>query len=377
MAEAHQAARNASAFGVLRLWTFGSCDLLIEVMRRFGVESWKEVEDFSTSAVSRHKKKRFCDLEPDRRFASILASAAVDSTSGATVEATLEVSPFDARFPVIDWRAELSRERKQRRRSVGSRISARYLRDVHEYPSALTIHFSTPSSQHELGVVFRAFCASIPSVLEGIPAIAGVGLVSDGGYVLPPDSLASRIEQTIELRAKVDRDYPVVYLPATRLAEAASTGLWMADDILNCDAGRFRLPDEIRIQQLSDRDYREFRIKRGIFETGDGALILGDRQGHKLNAAALACFESTDRMLCPLTNPALNLALGLAPAKRPFLLVSLERCRWLSACVSLYSASLRSDLDRKRVAEGLISALTTCDQGIGPEVARVLCELTR
>lgn len=371
MTEVRSVIDGALAFGVFRLWTFGSCGLLIDAMCRFGFREWKEIEDFSHASSPRSAvSRKLVGLEVSRPLASMLASPATDSRSGGTIEAVLEVSPFDARFPVIDWRTDLSQERKRRRRSIGSRISAWYLRDVHEYPSTLTLKLTAASPQ-VLSTVFRSFCASIPDVLTDIPDVAGAGLLTDGGFVLPPESMASRIEQISELRAKVDCDYPVVYISAAQ-STGRSGGMWVAEGDLTFDAGASNMPSRLRIPSMPEAEYRHHLIARGIFETPDGALVLGDRQNHELHAAAVALYESTDRTLCPLTNATLNLALMLPTTKQPFLLVGSERCRRLSACVDAYSSKLSSGAARSIVGAGWIQALMGCPEGISPDTARAL-----
>lgn len=358
----------ALMFGVFRLWTFGSCDVLIDAMHRFGFEEWMEIEDFAGAGkLRREKSRQLVGIRAARPFAAILARPVVDVRSGCTIESVLEVSPFDGCFPAIDWRAELPLGQKRRRRSIGSRISALYLRDMHEYPSTLTIQVNAPSPSI-LNDAFRSFCETVPDVLEGVDDVVGAGLLTSGDFALPPESLAPRIEQIHELRAKVDRDYPVVYVSAQ--ASSASGGLWMAADGLTSDDASI-LPTQFRVVAMSEREYRNHLVARGVFETPDGALVLGDRRSHELHASATALYESTDRTLCPLTNEVLDRALGLPATKRPLLLVSSERRRELSACVESYSTKLAA-VERAVIAEGLVQALLKCSAGIGPETAQAL-----
>jgi hypothetical protein len=356
-------------FGAFRLWTFGSCSVLIDAMRRFGFDEWTEIEDFASEGLLRRvKRKKLSNLQDGCSFAAIMARPVIEARSGGTITATLEVSPFDDRFPTIDWRADLPQARHRRRRSIGSRISALYLRDLREYPSALTIQINV-SSPSVLDATFRSFCASIPEVLKGINDVAGAGLLTSDGFVLPPESLASRIEQLPELRAKVDGDYPVVYISSR--ATSPSGGLWLASDELTSGMASVALPAELRIEAMPEGEYRRHLATRGVFETPDGALVLGDRQSHKLHALAEALYSSTNRTLCPMTNAVLDRSLGLAASRRPFLLVDADRCRKMSACIEAYSEKALGP-DREGIVDGLAHALTTCIGGIGPDTSQIL-----
>jgi hypothetical protein len=345
----------------LRVWTFESSNLLIDVLRRLASLCVVALEDFLSP--SRRTRVQFDEIERDSIvFASLHAQHDCDRSS-TRIEATLDVSPFDARFPRFDWGSKLAPDRTRHRRSVASRVLASYLRDVIEYPNVLTVELTVPSA--DVDTAFRSFCERVRGALDGIDNLSGVGAISGGGIVLPPESLAWRFEQISDLRCKFDRRYPVAF--------CSDGGFWISDRSLAEEVENPDIPPEKLIAPMGDKEYHDFMSKRGVFELRGGALVTGDRAEHPLHVIATDLLSATGRALCPLSNDEIDRQLGVEPSLRPHLLLPIERCAVLTQRVRAFS--LNGSDSQAAIGSQLIRSLQGQDSAISDDVANVLRSL--
>ena len=376
----------------LSLWTFQPVDVLVHLCSALGVDKGIVAGVWSSSAGTLEIDDRDQLRAAGFRFASVRARATSFCGVRCTADALIEVSPFDVRFPEVDWLVALPRQDEAVRSMQGAFISSLVTYDKRVSPSSLTLY---------LGRAARPALRRLPRALDALgERILGVGYFRGLDVrTMEPDLLEPQWHRREKLTERFARVHPIMLAPVDvarrvgtisdewEVVRSSTHTLHMRrDDVDDQDLPREPSWSEVLLDSPSSAQVDDELERSGVVantksETGSWWIVFGTRKGHPLEPQRAAFFETFPRRLVPLIPGQVARMHRLVPTQLPVAEVDEHRAGLLQASVADSMRELSTARDLPACAEILISAMRRSAMEVPPghadRFARLLAATAR